>query len=98
MDFGITFIEAILTGLGLSVATLLALTVKWIYEIKGFNERRGRQMQVLFQVQIHQIRAQRATLEVVSQKANNGNVDRAFGCLDEAESKMNEHATKEAWK
>nr|BDD43798.1 hypothetical protein 17 [Spirochaetaceae bacterium] len=97
-------VSAVLAGIGTAMLGVLLAALKWLWNLKNAiediraqNERRGKQMQVLFRVQIHQIRAQRTTLEVVAFHENNGNVDRAFEALSEAESEMNRHAGDEAW-
>ncbi|MEX2444518.1 MAG: hypothetical protein WD492_12995 [Alkalispirochaeta sp.] len=97
-------ITAFLAGLGTAILGLFLTGIKWLWNLKNAiedireqNNKRGRQMQVLFRVQIHQIRAQRTTLEVVARQEINGNVDNAFRELSEAEQDMDRHAGDEAW-
>lgn len=56
--------------------------------MEGEQARRAEQMQTLFSVQGRQIRAQRATLQVVAQGLNNGNVEKALSELDAAENEL----------
>ena len=99
-----TILQYFLAGIGTLLLTSTIASLRWLFGLKttidkiaSYNERRGEQMQVLFKVQLHQIHAQRATLEVVARREENGNVDRAFKALELAEHEMNQHATDNAW-
>jgi len=98
-------IQTILAGLSTVAVGIMIAALKWLLSIRKTTARteersvrRSKQMQVLFTVQLHQIKAQRTTLEVVSKRSHNGNINAAFKELDAAETKMNEFASKEAWK
>lgn len=66
---------------GNDISRLLAVQEQW-----------GRQFRVLFVVQNKQIKAQRATLEVVARKEANGNVETAFVALNEAEQEIQDYS------
>lgn len=100
----ITVLQAVLAGVGTALTGLLIANLRWFISIKKtvdkiqkYNERRSKQMQVLFQVQLYEITAQRTTLEVLTKQQINGNVDEAFQALRCAENVMQEFAQNEAW-
>lgn len=75
-----------------NMRNLLEHNTRAIESLIKLNEQWGAQFRVLFIVQNKQIKAQRATLEVVSRQANNGNVKAAFKALNEAEQEMEDYA------
>lgn len=77
---------------GTSFATAIILFGKWLLSIKKNTEQmiengqaRAGENQVQQQMLRSHGRAIRATLEVVAKNQNNGNVERAFKSLDEAD-------------
>jgi hypothetical protein len=75
-----------------NMRNLLEKNTSAIENLIKLNEQWGSQFRILFIVQNKQIKAQRATLEVVSQQVNNGNVKAAFKALNEAEQHMQDYA------
>jgi hypothetical protein len=98
-----TLLKVILSTAATGVMTLLVASARWLLSINKTtkrietqNTRRSKQMQVLFQVQLHLIKAQRTGLKILHR--SNGKASAAYAELDAAEELMNQFANDEAWK
>lgn len=91
-------------GLGAAIIAMLIAALRWLWELKrtisvlqdGYATRSA-QMQALYRVQLSQIKAQRTLLEVIVKHEINGNVEKAFDALSQAEREIHDHGAA-AWR
>lgn len=95
---------SILGGIGALILASLLASLKWLFTIKQTVEkvhvndvRRARQMGALFKILVCNTKATRATLEVVTNIKNNGNVKEAIEQLNAGDKILEEFNAEVAW-
>ena len=99
MQYLNTFILSMIGVFAAAIAGGIVIAVKGVLVIKkdiagmvNNGRRRAAENQVQFQILRAHGKAIKATLEVVSQTKNNGNVSRAFKSLEEADKSFNDYS------